>query len=99
MGDYWKRRNYRNENGIWGNPLNPKKMRSIIKSLGDYFVYLKEAYGVEPELFSFNESDLGINVRMTGQEHADFIKKLGAYLASKDVTTKCFSEIIRTQQR
>ncbi len=80
--------NYRNENGIWGNPLNPKKMRSIIKSLGDYFVYLKEAYGVEPELFSFNESDLGINVRMTGQEHADFIKKLGAYLASKDVTTK-----------
>ena len=80
--------NYRNENGVWGNPLNPKKMRSIIKSLGDYFVYLKEAYGVEPELFSFNESDLGINVRMTGQEHADFIKKLGAYLASKELTTK-----------
>ncbi|MFZ1977285.1 MAG: hypothetical protein WAV76_04970, partial [Bacteroidota bacterium] len=80
--------NFRNENGIWGNPLNPKKTRSIIKSLGDYFVYLKEAYGVEPKLFSFNESDLGINVRMTGQEHADFIKKLGAYLASKELTTK-----------
>jgi len=80
--------NYRNENGIFGNPLNPKKMRSIIKSIGDYFVYLKEAYGVEPRLFSFNESDLGINVRMTGQEHADFIKKLGAYLASKELGTK-----------
>ena len=80
--------NYRNENGIFGNPLNPRKMRSIIKSIGDYFVYLKEAYGVEPRLFSFNESDLGINVRMTGQEHADFIKKLGAYLASKELTTK-----------
>jgi hypothetical protein len=25
---------------------------------------------------------------MTGQEHADFIKKLGAYLASKELTTK-----------
>ena len=71
-----------------GKPINPKKTRSIIKSLGDYFVYLKEAYGVEPKLFSFNESDLGINVRMTGQEHADFIKKLGAYLASKELTTK-----------
>ncbi len=80
--------NFRNENGIYGNPLNPKKIRSIIKSIADYFLYLKEAYGVEPALFSFNESDLGINVRMTGQEHADFIKKLGAYLASQDLTTK-----------
>ncbi len=80
--------NFRNENGIFGNPLNQKKMRSIIKSIGDYFIYLKEAYGVEPELFSFNESDLGINVRLTGQEHAEFIKKLGAFLASKELTTK-----------
>ena len=80
--------NFRNENGIFGNPLNQKKMRSIIKSIGDYFLYLKEAFGVEPDLFSFNESDLGINIRMTGQEHADFIKKLGAYLASKELTTK-----------
>ena len=80
--------NFRNENGIYGNPLNPKKMRSIIKSIGDYFIYLKEAYGVEPALFSFNESDLGINVRMNGEEHAEFIKKLGAYLASKELTTK-----------
>lgn len=80
--------NFRNENGIFGNPLNPRKMRSIVKSIGDYFVFLKEAFGVEPALFSFNESDLGINVRMTGQEHADFIKKLGAYLASKELTTK-----------
>ena len=37
--------NFRNENGIFGNPLNQKKMRSIIKSIGDYFIYLKEAYG------------------------------------------------------
>ena len=80
--------NFRNENGIFGNPLNQKKMRSIIKSIGEYFIYLKEAYGVSPELFSFNESDLGINVRMTGQGHADFIKKLGAFLASKDLSTK-----------
>ncbi len=80
--------NFRNENGIFGNPLNPRKMRSIIRSIGDYFVYLKEAYGVEPDLFSFNESDLGINVRMTGEEHAGFIKKLGAFLASKELSTK-----------
>ena len=80
--------NFRNENGIWGNPLNPTAMRSIVRSLGDYFVYLKEAYGVEPDLFSFNESDLGIYVRMTGREHADFIKKLGAYFASRQLRTR-----------
>ena len=80
--------NVGNENGIYGNPLNQKKIRSIIKSIGYYFVYLKQAYGVEPALFSFNESDLGINLRMTGQEHADFIKKLGAFLASQELSTK-----------
>ncbi len=77
-----------NINGIWGNPLNNRKIRSIIRSIGDYFVYLKESYGVEPALFSFNESDLGINVRMTGEEHVEFIKKLGAHLASKELPTK-----------
>lgn len=71
-----------------GNPLNPMKMRSIEKSIATYLIYLKEKYGVEPELFSFNESDLGINVRQTGKEHAQLIKTLGAYFASKGITTK-----------
>ena len=79
---------FRRENGQFGNPLNQKKIRSILKSIGDYFVYLKDTYGVEPALFSFNESDLGINVRQTGEEHADFIKKLGSYFVSKELTTK-----------
>ncbi len=71
-----------------GNPLNPMKMRSIEKSIGDYLIYLKDKYGVEPKLFSFNESDLGINVRQTGEEHALLIKQLGAYFASRGITTK-----------
>ena len=49
---------------------------------------MKEAYGVEADLFSFNESDLGINVRMTGEEHKEFIKKLGAFFAKKGLSTK-----------
>lgn len=71
-----------------GNPLNPMKMRSIEKSIGSYLIYLKEKYGVEPALFSFNESDLGINVRQTGKEHAELIKQFGAYFASKGIATK-----------
>jgi O-glycosyl hydrolase len=68
--------------------LNPEKTEKIYKSIGDYLAYLKQAYGVEPALFSFNESDLGINIRHTGGKHADFIKGMGAYLASRGIVTR-----------
>jgi hypothetical protein len=74
--------------GIYGYPLNAQKLDEIYRSVGDYLVYLKQNYGVEPVLFSFNESDLGINVRQTGEEHAEFIKGLGAHFASRGITTK-----------
>jgi hypothetical protein len=70
-------------NGIWGNPLNQATMEASYKSIADYLVYLKEQYGVEAAMFSFNESDLGINVSQTGQEHAALIKGLGVYFASR----------------
>lgn len=74
--------------GVWGNPLEKANTTEIYKSITDYVLYLKEAYGVDVAMFSFNESDLGINVRQTGQEHADLIKGLGAYFASKGLKTK-----------
>jgi hypothetical protein len=74
--------------GRFGYPLNPLKLDKIYQSIGDYLVYLKQNYGVEPVLFSFNESDLGINIRHTGQEHAEFIKGLGAHFASRGIKTK-----------
>jgi hypothetical protein len=40
------------------------------------------------KLFSFNESDLGINVRQTGEEHAKLIKELGAYFATRGFANK-----------
>jgi O-glycosyl hydrolase len=76
------------DRGIFGYQLNPDKTGMIYKSIGDYLAYLKQVYGVEPELFSFNESDLGINIRHTGKEHADFIKGMGSYLASRGIVTR-----------
>jgi O-glycosyl hydrolase len=76
------------DNGLRGNPLNPEKMDHIKKSIADYLVYLKEKYGVEAAMFTFNESDLGINVRQTGREHAEMIKTFGAYFASRGLATK-----------
>ncbi len=74
--------------GVWGNPLNPDSMTFIYKSIADYIEYLQKAYGTEIELFSFNESDLGINIRQTGEEHAALIKGLGAYFQSRGLKTK-----------
>lgn len=74
--------------GRWGAPLNQANLQASYQSIADYLVYLKEQYGVEATMFSFNESDLGINVRQTGPEHADLIKNLGAYFASRGLKTK-----------
>lgn len=74
--------------GPRGNPLDPEKMDRIKRSIADYLVYLKDRYGVEAAMFSFNESDLGINVRQTPREHAELIKTLGAYFASRGLATK-----------
>jgi O-glycosyl hydrolase len=74
--------------GIYGYQLNPDKTEKIYKSLADYIEYLKNNYGVEASMFSFNESDLGINVRHTGKEHAEFIKGFGEYLSKRGLATR-----------
>ncbi|MDB5018394.1 MAG: hypothetical protein JWQ84_3226 [Mucilaginibacter sp.] len=80
--------NFRPVNGVWGNPLNKDNMDAIYKSIADYIIYLKNKYGTEIKLFSFNESDLGINIRLTPQDHDDFIKGCGAYFAAHGLKTK-----------
>ncbi|WP_094571584.1 glycoside hydrolase [Mucilaginibacter xinganensis] len=80
--------NFRPVNGVWGNKLNKNNMDAIYKSIADYIIYLKNKYGTEVKLFSFNESDLGINIKVTAQEHDDFIKGCGAYFAAHGLKTK-----------
>ena len=74
--------------GVWGNPLDPAHLEDVYRSIADYLTCLRDNYGTEIKLFSFNESDLGINVRMTAQQHDAFIKGLGAYLVSRGLHTK-----------
>ncbi len=86
----WAIQRDRRDRGMYrsGYALNSQKRDKIYKSIADYLVYLKQNYGVEAEMFSFNESDLGINVFHTAQEHADFIKGFGAYMASCGLATR-----------
>ncbi|HVW97417.1 MAG TPA: hypothetical protein VHA56_15700 [Mucilaginibacter sp.] len=80
--------NFQPVNGVWGNQLNEDNMQAIYKSIADYISFLKDRYGVQVKLFSFNESDLGINVRLTPEQHAAFIKGCGAYFAARGLQTK-----------
>ena len=75
-------------NGKRGNPLDPAKTQRIYASLTSYLLYLEQHYGVKAAMFSFNESDLGIDVRQTPEEHDALIKGLGAYMKSKGLATK-----------
>lgn len=79
---------YKRNGGVIAYRLDPEKKEQIYKSMADYLVYAKRHYGVEFSMFSFNESDLGIDVLHTPQEHADFIKEFGAYLAKLNLPTR-----------
>jgi hypothetical protein len=71
-----------------GRRIVPEKLDALAKSVGSYLQYLKQNYGAEPRLFSFNESDIGIDVLQSPEEHALTIKRLGAYFASRGLVTK-----------
>lgn len=83
-----KPEDYPRRGGIQAFRLDPNKAQSIYKSLTEYLLALKRIYGVEAISFSFNESDLGIDILHTPEEHAEFIKGLGSYMVSKGLSTK-----------
>lgn len=79
---------YKRNGGVIAYRLNPAKKQKIYQSIAAYMQYAKQHYGIEFSMFSFNESDLGIDVLHTAQEHADFIKEFGAHLAKLNLPTR-----------
>ncbi len=65
-----------------------EKWPEALECVGSYLLYLKRAYDTEPEMFSFNESDIGCFVLMDAEEHRDWNKACGAYLARLGLKTK-----------
>ena len=74
--------------GSMGNSLDQSKKEEIYKSLTSYIKYLKDEYGVEAAMFSFNESDLGIDVHQSAVEHNKLIKELGQKFEAAGLKTK-----------
>jgi O-glycosyl hydrolase len=71
-----------------GRRLAPDKWAELLESIGSYLLHAKRAYGVEPDLFSFNEADLGVYVQFSAEEQRDMIKRVGTILQKLGLKTK-----------
>jgi hypothetical protein len=68
--------------------IAPEKWPAMYKGIASYIAYMKKNYGAEPLLYSFNEADQGINVKLSPQEVDTVIKGLGAEFAAAGLATK-----------
>ncbi len=66
----------------------PEGLSDRIGHITSYLLHARERYGVEPDLFSFNEPDLGIHVLFTPEEHRLLLRDLGARLAQLGLKTE-----------
>jgi len=68
--------------------IAPEKMGALVNSIVRYLQYARQQYGAEPDLFSFNEANIGIDVLLTAEEHRDMIKRLGAAFEQNGLKTR-----------
>jgi hypothetical protein len=68
--------------------IAPEKWDELLDLLGSYLLYAKREYGVEPDLFSFNEANLGVYVGQTPETHTAAIKRIGAHFQRLGLKTR-----------
>ncbi len=68
--------------------IHPDKWPELLECMGSYLLYARRQYGVEPDLFSFNEPNIGVMVLFSAQQHCQAIKRIGAHVASLGLKTK-----------
>lgn len=66
----------------------PTQWAEMLESIGSYLLYAKQNYGAEPDLFSFNEANIGVYVIFDPEEHREALKSIGAYLKKIGLKTK-----------
>lgn len=74
--------------GTFARKIAGERWPELLELIGNYLLHLKNHYGAEPALFSFNEPDLGVNIGLTPTEHRDAVKRLGAHFASLGLKTR-----------
>lgn len=75
----------------WGRAryrVSPAQWEELLESVGSYLLYARRRYGIEPEIFSFNEPNIGAYVLFTPEEHRDAVKSLGRHFAKLGLKTR-----------
>lgn len=68
--------------------ISEQNWPDVLQTIGAYLKYAKEKYQAEPDYFSFNEPDIGVDVLQTPEEHREAIKRFGAHFARLGLKTK-----------
>lgn len=71
-----------------GTVLKPDMVDPCIESIAEYLKTARDQYGVEPEYFSFNEPDYGVNFKFDPPQFIDFIKRAGEKFKAMGIKTK-----------
>ena len=74
--------------GTFNRKIAADMWPEFLDLLGSYLLHLKHVYGAEPNFFSFNEPDLGVDIGFTPGEHRDAIRRIGSHLESLGLKTK-----------
>jgi hypothetical protein len=74
--------------GTYGEFLDPEKQERQIASIVAYLRMLKERLGVEVELFSFNEPDIGVRIIQDPVMHRDFMRALAGAIRAAGLLTR-----------
>ncbi len=67
--------------------IDPAKWDELLDLVGSYLLFARKEYGAEPDLFSFNESNIGIYVGLTPKSHEEAIKRFGAHFRKLGLKT------------
>ena len=79
---------YEKPSSAFARTIDPEKWDALLDLIGSYLLYAKREYFVEPDLFSFNESNIGINVGLTPEAHARAVERIGSYFQKLGLKTK-----------
>jgi len=71
-----------------GRKIATARWQDFLDGIGSFLLHVKQEYGAEPDLFSFNEPDLGVDIAFSAEEHRDAIRMIGGYFAEIGLKTK-----------
>ncbi|MFQ5738279.1 MAG: hypothetical protein ACE5JX_04660 [Acidobacteriota bacterium] len=68
--------------------VDPQLWPELVESITSYLIFARDHFGTQPQYFSFNEPDLGVDVLFSAEEHGKWIQTLGRRLQSLGLKTQ-----------